>query len=145
MNSNKKSAFHYAWVVLISTVIMNFFYSIVFSSFGVYAASVLEANPEISRTAYSIIPTLHSLFSTIFLLSYGKIVQKISFRGVILGGGLSIAIGYFIYSFASNQVSPKPWLTVSLTLKLTAPSISSVNIFSICSRSDLSASIISSS
>ena len=74
MSSNKKSAFHYAWVVLISTIIMNFFYSIVFSSFGVYAASVLEANPGISRTAYSIIPTLHSLFSTVFLLSYGKIV-----------------------------------------------------------------------
>ena len=104
MSSNKKSAFHYAWVVLIATVVMNFFYSIVFSSFGVYAASVLEANPGISRTAYSIIPTLHSLFSTIFLLSYGKIVQKVSFRGVILGGGLSIAIGYFIYSFASNIV-----------------------------------------
>lgn len=104
MSSNKKSALHYAWVVLIATVVMNFFYSIVFSSFGMYAASVLEANPEISRTAYSIVPTLHSLFSTIFLLSYGKIVKKISFRGVILAGGLSVAIGYFIYSIATNIV-----------------------------------------
>lgn len=100
--TKKKSALHYAWIVLIATVIMNFFYSIVFSTFSLYAAPILEGNPNFSRTAYSIIPTLHSVFTTVFLLSYGKIVQKIKLRGVILLGGLGVALGYFIYSTASN-------------------------------------------
>ena len=104
MTEKKASVFHYAWVVLIATVVMNFFYSVVFSSFGLYAASILEAHPEISRTAYSFVPTLHSVFSTVFLLSYGKIVKKLSFRWVMLIGGLGVAIGYCIYSFASNIV-----------------------------------------
>ena len=105
MATEKKAGFfHYAWVVLIATIVMNFFYSVVFSSFGLYAASILEANPEISRTAYSFVPTLHSVFSTVFLLSYGKIVKKLSFRWVMLIGGLGVAIGYCIYSFASNIV-----------------------------------------
>ena len=98
------SMLHYAWVVLVATVIMNFFYSIVYSSFSLYAASILEKYPEISRTAYSLVPTLHSLFATVFLLMYGKIVQKIGFRWVILIGGVGIGLGYFIYSIASNIV-----------------------------------------
>lgn len=102
METTKKPIFHYAWVVLIATIVMNFFYSITYSSFGMYAASVLEANPSITRTAYSIIPTLHSVFATVFLLCYGKIVQKLSFRIVMLVGGACLAIGYFIYSISSS-------------------------------------------
>lgn len=101
---NKKHAFHYAWVVFLATVLMNFFFSVVYSSFNLYAASILEANPEISRTAYSIVPTLHSVFATEFLLLYGKIVQKLGFRLVMLIGGIGIGIGYFIYSMATNMV-----------------------------------------
>ncbi len=102
METNKKSSFHYAWIVLIATIVMNFCYSVVFSSFSMYAPSVLEANPGITRTAYSLVPTLHSLFSTVFLLSYGKIVKKLKFRTVILIGGIGIALGYFIYSTATS-------------------------------------------
>ena len=102
METKKASAFHYAWVVLIATVVMNFFYSIVFSSFSMYAASILEANPEITRTAYSLVPTLHSLFSTVFLLLYGKIIKLIKFRLAILIGGIGIAVGYLIYSTAKS-------------------------------------------
>lgn len=100
----KKSAFHYAWVVLLATIAMNFFFSVVYSTFSLYAASVLEANPSITRTAYSIIPTLHSVSATIFLLLYGKIVQKVGFRWLMLIGGIGIAIGYFIYSIANSIV-----------------------------------------
>lgn len=102
MENEKKTGFHYAWVVLIATVIMNFFFSIVYSTFSLYAASVLAAHPNITRTAYSIIPTLHSVSATVFLLMYGKIVQKLKFRLVMLIGGIGIAIGYFIYSIANN-------------------------------------------
>lgn len=102
MENSGKSSFHYAWVVLVATVLMNFFYSIVYSSFSLYAASILEKYSEISRTAYSIVPTLHSVFATVFLLLYGKIVKKLGFRKVMLIGGVGIAIGYIIYSFASN-------------------------------------------
>ena len=101
---NKKHAFHYAWVVFLATVLMNFFFSVVYSSYNLYAASILEANPEISRTAYSIVPTLHSVFATVFLLLYGKIVQKLGFRLVMLIGGIGIGIGYFIFCMATNLV-----------------------------------------
>ena len=102
METPRKSSFHYAWVILVATVLMNFFYSIVYSSFSLYAASILEKYPEISRTAYSLVPTLHSVFATVFLLLYGKIVKKLGFRKVMLIGGIGIAIGYIIYSFANN-------------------------------------------
>ena len=102
MENAKRSGFHYAWVVFLLTVLMNFVYSIVYSSFSLYAASILEANPHITRTAYSLVPTLHSLFCTVFLLLYGKIIQKLSFRLVMLIGGIGMAVGFFIYSTASN-------------------------------------------
>ena len=104
MEEKRTSGFHYAWIVLIATVVMNFFFSIVYSSFSMYGASVLEANPDITRTAYSLIPTLHAVFATVFLLLYGKIVEKLSFRLVMLIGGICLGIGYFIYSIASNIV-----------------------------------------
>ena len=94
---NKKTGFHYAWIVFAATVVMNFVFSIVYSTFSLYAAKVLEANPDITRTAYSVIPTLHSVFATVFLLTYGKIVQKLGFRKIMLLGGIGLAVGFFIY------------------------------------------------
>ncbi len=102
MENKKASWLHYAWVVLIATVVMNFCYSIVYSSFSLYAAKVLEANPDITRTAYSIVPTLHSVFAMVFLLSYGKILKKLNFRWIMLIGGAGLAIGYFLYSIATS-------------------------------------------
>ncbi len=102
MESQKKPAFHYAWIVFGATVLMNFFYSIIYSSFSLYGPKILESNPEITRTAYSLIPTLHSAFCTVFLLTYGKIVQKLKFRFVALIGGIGLAVGYFIYSTANS-------------------------------------------
>lgn len=99
---SKKSGFHYAWVVFAATVVMNFVFSIVYSTFSLYAAKVLEGNPNITRTAYSVIPTLHAVFATVFLLTYGKIVQKLGFRRIMLLGGIGLGIGYFIYSVAQN-------------------------------------------
>ena len=96
METVKKPKLHYAWIVLLATIVMNFFYSIVFSSFSMYGATILEANPELSRTAYSIVPTLHSAFATVWLLLYGKIAKKVSFRLIMLLGGISIAIGFMI-------------------------------------------------
>lgn len=102
MNTKKSSVLHYAWVVLLATVVMNFFYSVVYSSFSMYGASILAKYPDLSRTAYSVVPTLHSVFATIFLLLYGKIVQKLSFRWVMIIGGVCFGIGYFIYSIANS-------------------------------------------
>ncbi len=99
-----KLPFHYAWVVIVATVAMNFFYSIVYSSFSLYGSSILAKFPEISRTAYSLVPTLHSVWCTVFLLSYGKIVEKLGFKKLILLGGLGLSAGYLIYSFANSVV-----------------------------------------
>ncbi len=97
-----KLPFHYAWVVVVATILMNFFYSIVYSSFSLYGASILAKNPDITRTAYSLVPTLHSVWCTVFLLLYGTIVKKLGFRKVMLLGALGLAIGYVIYSFANS-------------------------------------------
>lgn len=102
MKKDSKLPFHYAWVVVIATILMNFFYSIIYSSFSIYGASILAKYPEISRTSYSLVPTLHSVWCTVFLLTYGKWVKKIGFRGVMMLGGIGLAIGYFIYSFSST-------------------------------------------
>ncbi|MBQ0072252.1 MAG: hypothetical protein KBS81_10455, partial [Spirochaetales bacterium] len=65
MNNEKKLPFHYAWVVVAATIVMNFFYSIIYSSFSLYAASILAKYPTITRTSYSFIPTLHSIWCTV--------------------------------------------------------------------------------
>lgn len=98
---NKKTLLHYAWVVVAMTIIMNFFYSVVYSSFSVYAAKIIEAN-GFSKTAYSVVPTLHSVWCTVFLLVYGKIVKKIGFRWAMIIGGAGLLIGYMIYSFSNS-------------------------------------------
>lgn len=102
MESKKKPALHYAWIVLFATVLMNFFFSVVYSTFSLYAASIYEKYPDLSRTAYSFVPTLHSVSATIFLMLYGKILRKTNFRWIMLIGGIGIALGYFIYSFADG-------------------------------------------
>ncbi|MBR5951267.1 MAG: MFS transporter, partial [Actinomycetaceae bacterium] len=102
-SEEKKSGFHYAWVVFLATIVMTFVYSIVFNTFSLYAADIAASKAfDNNRTMYSIVPTLHSVGATIFLLSYGKIVKKVKFRGVILLGGLGIALGYLLYSVANN-------------------------------------------
>lgn len=97
-----KLPFHYAWVVVVATILMNFFYAIVYSSFGMYGASILAKFPDMSRTSYSLVPTLHSVWCTVFLLAYGSIVKKLGFRKVIFLGGLGLTAGYIIYSLANN-------------------------------------------
>ena len=97
-----KLPFHYAWVVIVATILMNFFYAIVYSSFSMYGASILAKFPNMSRTAYSLVPTLHSIWCTLFLLAYGSIVKKLGFRKVIFLGGLGLSVGYIIYSLANN-------------------------------------------
>lgn len=42
---NKKSAFHYAWVVFIATVVMNFFFSVVYSSFNLLCCEHTGGEP----------------------------------------------------------------------------------------------------
>lgn len=102
METTKKPILHYAWIVFAATIIMNFFFSIVYSTFSLYAASIYAKYPELSRTAYSFVPTLHSVSATIFLLLYGKIQKKLDFRWIMLIGGLGIGIGYFIYSISNS-------------------------------------------
>lgn len=98
-----KKGFHYAWIVFAATIIMNFVYSIVYNSFNVYAAGIAEnAAFGGDRFLYSLVPTLHSVGATIFLLTYGKIVQKVTFRGVVLLGGVGVALGYVVYSFTNS-------------------------------------------
>lgn len=100
--TKSKSWKHYAWVILAATVVMNFFYAVAYSTFTLYTAPILERFPEFSRTSYSLVQTIQSASSTVFLLCYGKIIQKINLRWAILLGGAGIVIGYFLYSTATS-------------------------------------------
>ncbi len=100
--TRKTSLWYYAWIIMVATVIMNFFYAVSYSTFSLYTASILERFPGLSRTAYSFVPTLQSASSTIFLLSYGKIVKKIDLKLAIALGGLGFFVGFLLYSFATN-------------------------------------------
>ena len=100
--TQKKSWWHYAWVIMAATVVMNFFYAVAYSTFSLYTAPILERFPEFSRTSYALVQTIQAASSTVFLLLYGKIIQKINLRMAIVLGGAGIVIGYFLYSTAKS-------------------------------------------
>ncbi len=100
--TKKASWWHYAWVVMLATVIMNFFYAVAYSTFNLYMAPVLTQFPEFSRTGYSLVATIQAASSTVFLLLYGKITKKINLRFAIVLGGAGFVIGFLIYSMAGS-------------------------------------------
>lgn len=97
-----KFKFHYGYVVLLATILMNIYYACSFSMTGQYTAHVLAANPHFTRSSYTLIFSIHSLSSAIYLTQFGKVNKLIKSENVPILGGLGLAAGYMIYSFANN-------------------------------------------
>lgn len=98
----KKFKFHYGYIVLFATIIMNVYYACSYSVISQFMAPILAEFPEISRTQFSLVFSIHSLSSALYLTQFGKISKLLQNENVPVLGGLGLAAGFFIYSTASN-------------------------------------------
>ena len=67
--------FHYGYVVLLATILMNVYYACSYSVVSQFMAPILETHPEISRTQFSLVFSIHSLSSALYLTQFGKVNQ----------------------------------------------------------------------
>ena len=98
----KKFRFHYGYIVLLATIIMNVYYACSYSVVSQFMSPILTEYPEISRTQFSLVFSIHSLSSAIYLTQFGKINKLLKNENVPVLGGLGLAAGFFIYSTTSN-------------------------------------------
>ncbi len=102
MMEKKKFKFHYGYIVLFATIIMNVYYACSYSVISQFMSPILETFPEITRTQFSLVFSIHSLSSAVYLTQFGKITKLLQNENVPILGGLGLAAGYFIYSTATN-------------------------------------------
>ena len=75
---------NYAWVVLILLILMQFVYAgLTLTTVTAYMAPILEAHPEVSRTAYALPITLNGGANAIMSIFYGKLVEKFGMKKMI--------------------------------------------------------------
>ena len=98
----KKTGFHYGYVVLLATILMNVYYACSYSVVSQFMAPILATYPQISRTQFSLVFSIHSLSSALYLTQFGKVNQLLRNENVPVLGGLGLAVGFFIYSTTSN-------------------------------------------
>lgn len=98
----KKFKFHYGYIVLFATIIMNIYYACSYSVISQFMAPILTEFPEITRTQFSLVFSIHSLSSALYLTQFGKISKLLKNENVPVLGGLGLATGFFIYSTATN-------------------------------------------
>lgn len=96
--------FHWAWMVFLATAIMNAYYACSYSQVSQFMAPVLEKYPDISRTAFSLVFSIHALSSAVYLTFFGKVNKLIGSENVPIIGGLGLVCGFLIYSTAQNIV-----------------------------------------
>ena len=98
----KKFKFHYGYIILLATIIMNVYYACSYSVVSQFMSPILTEYPEISRTQFSLVFSIHALSSAIYLTQFGKVNQLLKNENVPILGGLGLAAGFFIYSTTSN-------------------------------------------
>ena len=94
----------YAWVVLILLVLMQFVYAgITLSTVTLYMEPILNAHPEVSRTAYALNITLNGGANAIVSIFFGKLVDKFGLKKMIsilmIAGVILYAKGTAIWMF----------------------------------------------
>ena len=107
---------NYAWVVLILLILMQFVYAgLTLSTVTLYMEPILEAHPEVSRTAYALTITLNGGANAIMSIFYGKLVEKFGMKKMISFCSLLMIAGVLLYAngtviwaspFASAPVHP---------------------------------------
>ena len=89
-------------MVLLATILMNVYYACSYSVVSQFMAPILATYPQISRTQFSLVFSIHSLSSALYLTQFGKVNQLLKNENVPVLGGLGLAVGFFIYSTTSN-------------------------------------------
>lgn len=100
--ATKHAKFHWAYLVFFATILMNVYYACSYSVVSQFMAPILSAHPEITRTSLSFVYSIHSLSSAVYLTFFGKVNKMVGSQNIPVIGGLGLAIGFFIYSFATN-------------------------------------------
>ena len=98
----KQFKFHYGYIILLATIIMNVYYACSYSVVSQFMAPILAVHPEISRTQFSLVFSIHSLSSALYLTQFGKVNQLLKSENVPVLGGLGLSVGFFLYSTTSN-------------------------------------------
>lgn len=89
----------YAWVVLILLVLMQFVYaSITLSTVTLYMEPILNAHPEVSRTAYALTITLNGGANAIVSIFFGKLVDKFGLKKMISFCSILMIAGVILYA-----------------------------------------------
>lgn len=83
-------------------MIMNLYYACSYSVVSQFMSPILTQYPDITRTQFSLVFSIHSLSSALYLAQFGKITKLLKNENVPVLGGLGLAIGFFIYSTTSN-------------------------------------------
>ena len=90
---------NYAWVVLILLILMQFVYAgLTLSTVTLYMEPILEAHPEVSRTAYALTITLNGGANAIMSIFYGKLVEKFGMKKMISFCSLLMIAGVLLYA-----------------------------------------------
>ena len=88
---------NYAWVVLI--LLIQFVYAgLTLSTVTLYMEPILEAHPEVSRTAYALTITLNGGANAIMSIFYGKLVEKFGMKKMISFCSLLMIAGVLLYA-----------------------------------------------
>lgn len=89
----------YAWVVLILLVLMQFVYAgITLSTVTLYMEPILNAHPEVSRTAYALTITLNGGANAIVSIFFGKLVDKFGLKKMISFCSILMIVGVILYA-----------------------------------------------
>lgn len=89
----------YAWVVLILLVLMQFVYAgITLSTVTLYMEPILNAHPEVSRTAYALTITLNGGANAIVSIFFGKLVDKFGLKKMISFCSILMIAGVILYA-----------------------------------------------
>ena len=94
--------FHYGYIILLATILMNVYYACSYSVVSQFMAPILAVYPDISRTQFSLVFSIHSLSSALYLTQFGKVNKLLTSENVPVLGGLGLAVGFFLYSSTSN-------------------------------------------
>lgn len=90
---------NYAWVVLILLILMQFVYAgLTLSTVTLYMEPILEAHPEVSRTAYALTITLNGGANAVMSIFYGKLVEKFGMKKMISFCSLLMIAGVLLYA-----------------------------------------------
>lgn len=81
---------------------MNVYYACSYSVVSQFMAPILTTYPEISRTQFSLVFSIHSISSALYLTQFGKLNKLLKNENIPVLGGLGLAIGFLIYSSTSN-------------------------------------------